>query len=280
MDDINNPVNTNPNEVVLDSGITITIDAYNQFAKQELELKKAVENITPHKRNNILRYIDNLYEQVNRDRPDGNHEILNDFEALKNRIEENNENEFRAFIDYIDSLYPSQFGNPIKEKPEEYENEYLNVTIHEDSTSFLIFDEIAKILNRNPIYQQTGAAQAVHMLSGSASRNSNNAQAIVDYLHNPNPAGRQNMINVIISNVTKKNQDINTIALTFASTNPTYVQPIQAISQENQKVDTEKFSAFVNYIDFKVSHGPAIPIIDQTVKNDALSLFGSFFRKS
>ena len=268
-----------PNMVVLDNGLTISIDQYNQLAAQELTLKKAVLETTDDKKHAISKNLDDLYEQINRDRPEGDRVLLNNIESIKKQASDNSKREIELFVDYIDSLYPSQFGNPVKEKPEEFEEEYLNNAIREDSSSFFIFDEIAKIIVKNPAFQATSAAQAVHVLSSTASRNSNNAQTIVDYLHNPTPAGRQNIIATITNNVTRKNQDIGIIGQAVALVYPTYQQPIIEIAQENQKADMTKFGNFLNYIDFKIANCTMVPLIDQSTKNDALFSFGSFFKR-
>ena len=170
----NSGIIDDPNMVILDSGITITMDQYNQLAAQELTLKKAILENTDDKKRAISKNLDDLYEQINRDRPDGDKILLSNVESIKKQASENSSREIELFVDYIDSLYPSQFGNPVKEKPEEFEEEYLNNAIREDSSSFFIFDEIAKVINKNPAFQATSAAQAVHVLSSSASRNSNN----------------------------------------------------------------------------------------------------------
>ena len=275
----NSGIIDDPNMVILDSGITITMDQYNQLAAQELTLKKAILENTDDKKRAISKNLDDLYEQINRDRPDGDKILLSNVESIKKQASENSSREIELFVDYIDSLYPSQFGNPVKENPEEFEEEYLNNAIREDSSSFFIFDEIAKVINKNPAFQATSAAQAVHILSSSASRNSNNAQTIVDYLHNPTAAGRQNIISTITNNVTKKNQDISIIAQAVALVYPTYQQPIMAIAQENQKIDMLKFGNFLNYIDFKTANCVMVPLIDQNTKSDALFSFGSFFKR-
>ncbi len=268
-----------PNLVILDSGITITIDQYNRLAAQELALKKAVLETVDSKKEAISKNLDNLYEQINRDRPEGDKILLNNVESIKKQASDNSKREIETFVDYIDALYPSQFGNPIKEKPEEYEEEYLNNAIREDSSSFFIFDEIAKVIVKNPAFQATNAAQAIHTLSSTASRNSNNAQTIVDYLHNPTPAGRQNIITTITNNVTRKNQDIGIIGQAVSLVYPTYQKPIYEIAQQNQKVDITKFSNFLNYIDFKIANCVMVPPIDQSTKNDALFSFSSFFKR-
>ena len=265
--------------VILDSGVTITIDQYNQLAAQELALKKAILENTDDKKSAISKNLDDLYEQINRDRPDGDKILLNNVESIKKQASDNSKREIETFVDYIDALYPSQFGNPIKEKPEEYEEEYLNNAIREDSSSFFIFDEIAKVIVKNPAFQATSAAQAIHTLSSTASRNSNNAQTIVDYLHNPTPAGRQNIIITITNNVTRKNQDIGIIGQAVSLVYPTYQKPIYEIAQQNQKVDITKFSNFLNYIDFKIANCVMVPPIDQSTKNDALFSFSSFFKR-
>ena len=275
---INNAAN-DPNMVILDSGVTITIDQYNQLAAQELALKKAILENTDDKKDAISKNLDDLYEQINRDRPDGDKVLLNNIESIKKQASDNSKREIETFVDYIDALYPSQFGNPIKEKPEEYEEEYLNNAIREDSSSFFIFDEIAKVIVKNPAFQATSAAQAIHTLSSTASRNSNNAQTIVDYLHNPTPAGRQNIIITITNNVTRKNQDISIIGQAVSLVYPTYQKPIYEIAQQNQKVDITKFSNFLNYIDFKIANCVMVPPIDQSTKNDALFSFSSFFKR-
>jgi len=275
---INNTAN-DPNMVILDSGVTITIDQYNQLAAQELALKKAILENTDDKKSAISKNLDDLYEQINRDRPDGDKILLNNVESIKKQASDNSKREIETFVDYIDALYPSQFGNPIKEKPEEYEEEYLNNAIREDSSSFFIFDEIAKVIVKNPAFQATSAAQAIHTLSSTASRNSNNAQTIVDYLHNPTPAGRQNIIITITNNVTRKNQDIGIIGQAVSLVYPTYQKPIYEIAQQNQKVDITKFSNFLNYIDFKIANCVMVPPIDQSTKNDALFSFSSFFKR-
>ncbi len=275
---INNTAN-DPNIVILDSGVTITIDQYNQLAAQELALKKAILENTDDKKDAISKNLDDLYEQINRDRPDGDKILLNNVESIKKQASDNSKREIETFVDYIDALYPSQFGNPIKEKPEEYEEEYLNNAIREDSSSFFIFDEIAKVIVKNPAFQATSAAQAIHTLSSTASRNSNNAQTIVDYLHNPTPAGRQNIITTITNNVTRKNQDIGIIGQAVSLVYPTYQKPIYEIAQQNQKVDITKFSNFLNYIDFKIANCVMVPPIDQSTKNDALFSFSSFFKR-
>ena len=120
---INNTAN-DPNMVILDSGVTITIDQYNQLAAQELALKKAILENTDDKKDAISKNLDDLYEQINRDRPDGDKILLNNVESIKKQASDNSKREIETFVDYIDALYPSQFGNPIKEKPEEYEEEY------------------------------------------------------------------------------------------------------------------------------------------------------------
>ncbi len=275
---INNTVN-DPNMVILDSGVTISIDQYNQLAAQELTLKKAILENVDDKKDAISKNLDDLYEQINRDRPDGDKILLNNVESIKKQASDNSKREIETFVDYIDALYPSQFGNPIKEKPEEYEEEYLNNAIREDSSSFFIFDEIAKVIVKNPAFQATSAAQAIHTLSSTASRNSNNAQTIVDYLHNPTPAGRQNIITTITNNVTRKNQDIGIIGQAVSLVYPTYQKPIYEIAQQNQKVDITKFSNFLNYIDFKIANCVMVPPIDQSTKNDALFSFSSFFKR-
>ena len=275
---INNAAN-DPNMVILDSGVTITIDQYNQLAAQELALKKAILENTDDKKDAISKNLDDLYEQINRDRPDGDKVLLNNIESIKKQASDNSKREIETFVDYIDALYPSQFGNPIKEKPEEYEEEYLNNAIREDSSSFFIFDEIAKVIVKNPAFQATSAAQAIHTLSSTASRNSNNAQTIVDYLHNPTPAGRQNIIITITNNVTRKNQDISIIGQAVSLVYPTYQKPIYEIAQQNQKVDITKFSNFLNYIDFKIANCVMVPPIDQSTKNDALFSFSSIFKR-
>lgn len=277
---INNPAPyDDPNMVILDNGLSISIDQYNQLAAQELTLKKAVLETTDDKKRAISKNLDDLYEQINRDRPEGDKVLLNNIESIKKQASDNSKKEIELFVDYIDSLYPSQFGNPVKEKPEEFEEEYLNNAIREDSSSFFIFDEIAKIIVKNPAFQATSAAQAVHVLSSTASRNSNNAQTIVDYLHNPTPAGRQNIISTITNNVTRKNQDISIIGQAVALVYPSYQQPINEIAQENQNADMTKFGNFLNYIDFKVANCTMVPLIDQSTKNDALFSFGSFFKR-
>ena len=275
---INNTAN-DPNMVILDSGVAITIDQYNQLAAQELALKKAILENTDDKKDAISKNLDDLYEQINRDRPDGDKILLNNVESIKKQASDNSKREIETFVDYIDALYPSQFGNPIKEKPEEYEEEYLNNAIREDSSSFFIFDEIAKVIVKNPAFQATSAAQAIHTLSSTASRNSNNAQTIVDYLHNPTPAGRQNIVITITNNVTRKNQDIGIIGQAVSLVYPTYQKPIYEIAQQNQKVDITKFSNFLNYIDFKIANCVMVPPIDQSTKNDALFSFSSFFKR-
>ena len=277
---INNPAPyDDPNMVILDNGLSISIDQYNQLAAQELTLKKAVLETTDDKKRAISKNLDDLYEQINRDRPEGDKVLLNNIESIKKQASDNSKKEIELFVDYIDSLYPSQFGNPVKEKPEEFEEEYLNNAIREDSSSFFIFDEIAKIIVKNPAFQATSAAQAVHVPSSTASRNSNNAQTIVDYLHNPTPAGRQNIISTITNNVTRKNQDISIIGQAVALVYPSYQQPINEIAQENQNADMTKFGNFLNYIDFKVANCTMVPLIDQSTKNDALFSFGSFFKR-
>lgn len=271
--------NTNPNLITLDSGITITVDEYDRLAAQELNLKKEIMENLDGKKFAISKHLDNLYEQINRDRPDNDRIILNNVESIKKQFSENSKKEIELFVDYIDALYPSQFGNPIKEKPEEYEEAFLNLGIKQDSISFFIYDEIAKIINRNPAFAGTNAAQAVHDLSSTASRNSNNAQTIVDYLHNPSPAGRQNMINVVSNNITRKNQNIAIIAQNIGMIYPTYFQPLSELCQENQKTDMQKYACFMNYIDFKVANCVSVPTIDQNTKSDALFSFGSFFKR-
>ena len=164
-----NGIELDESMIMLDSGIPITIDQYNQYAAQELTLKKAVQENYDGKKRAISKSIDNLYEQINRDRPDGEHVLLSNLESIKKQASENSKTEIQAFIDFIDALYPSQFGNPVKEKPEIFEEEYLNVAIREDSASFFIFDEFAKIVNRNPAFANTGAAQVIHSLSSTAS---------------------------------------------------------------------------------------------------------------
>ena len=275
---INNTAN-DPNMVILDSGVTISIDQYNQLAAQELTLKKAILENADDKKAAISKNLDDLYEQINRDRPDGDKILLNNVESIKKQASDNSKREIETFVDYIDALYPSQFGNPIKEKPEEYEEEYLNNAIREDSSSFFIFDEIAKVIVKNPAFQATSAAQAIHTLSSTASRNSNNAQTIVDYLHNPTPAGRQNIVITITNNVTRKNQDIGIIGQAVSLVYPTYQKPIYEIALQNQKVDITKFSNFLNYIDFKVANCVMVPPIDQSTKSDALFSFSSFFKR-
>lgn len=268
-----------PDSIILDSGAIVSNTEYKRLAEQELNLKKEVLDNIDGKKYAISKYLDNIYEQINRDRPDNDNMLLSNIESIKTQASENFKKEVELFIDYIDALYPSQYGNPIKEKPEEYEEAYLNVAIRQDSISFFVYDEIAKIINRNPNFQNTSIAQIIHDLSSNASRNSNNTQTIVDYLHNPTPAGRQNLINVITNNTTRKNQNIALIAQALGSIHPTYFEPISMLCQENQKTDMQRYSSFLNYIDFKVTNCVAVPTIDQNTKNDALFSFSSFFKR-
>ena len=276
LGDSNNP---DPNSIILDSGVTVTAAEYDRLAEQELNFKKEILEHVDDKKFAISKHLDNLYEQINRDRPDNDRVLLSNIESLKSQLSEGSKKEIELFVDYLDSLYPSQYGNPIKEKPEEYEEAYLNITIKQDSISFFIYDEIAKIINRNPAFQNSPAAQSIHDLSSNASRNSNNAQTIVDYLHNPTPAGRQNLINVITNNIARKNQNIALIAQSLGAVYNTYFQPLADLCQENQKADITKFNKYINYIDFKVANCVAVPTIDQSTKNDALFSFSSFFKR-